>query len=128
MRAGHPCSQELLSPVETHSTMKQLPLLATFVLAIGGLVPPYLAAQPNASATTPSRGTHATGTIMGRVQNVVTGNYLNKARVTVRGTDLVAYTDEFGSYRLIDVPEGTTTLEVFYTDLDMQEVAVTVTP
>ena len=68
----------------------------------------------------------ATGTLTGRVQNFVTGNYLGKARVAVKGTDLVSYTDEFGFYRLVDVPAGAATLEVFYTDLDPQEVSVSV--
>lgn len=67
------------------------------------------------------------GTISGRVQNVVTGKYLNKARVSVKGTDRIAYTDEFGTYRFVDVPAGATTLEVFYTDLDVQEIQVAVT-
>jgi enoyl-CoA hydratase len=34
------------------------------------------------------------------VQNVATGQYLNNARVVVRGTELVACTDETGTYRL----------------------------
>jgi iron complex outermembrane recepter protein len=71
-------------------------------------------------------GTQPTGTVTGRIQNVVTGNYLNKARVSVKGTELVVYTDEFGMYRLVDVPAGATTLEIFYTDLDVQQVPVTI--
>ena len=38
----------------------------------------------------------ATGSITGRVQNVVIGRYLTNVRVSVKGTDLVASTDEFG--------------------------------
>src|SRR5688572_8929003 len=102
--------------------MKQLPrsiMLATVAIALGGLAPHTLA-QPNA-VSSPTVA-HSSGTVFGRVQNVVTGNYLNKARVAVKGTEIVAYTDEFGSYRLVDVPAGATTLEVFYTDLDVQQV------
>lgn len=82
-------------------------------------------AAPSADAQT-TAAARAGGTITGRVQNVVTGNYLNKARIAVKGTDLVGYTDEFGNFRLVDVPAGPATLEVFYTDLDVQEVSVTV--
>ncbi|MBI5692335.1 MAG: TonB-dependent receptor [Verrucomicrobia bacterium] len=67
-----------------------------------------------------------TGEITGRIQNVVTGQYLNNARVTVTGTDLVAFSDQTGSYRLTGVPAGTVTLEIFYTGLDQQRLALTV--
>jgi hypothetical protein len=38
------------------------------------------------------------------VQNIVTGRYLNRARVTLRGGDQVVLTDEFGTCRLVGVP------------------------
>ena len=60
----------------------------------------------------------ATGSITGRVQNVVTGQYLNQARVTLRGGDHVTFTDNFGTYRLVGVPAGPAVVEFFYTDLD----------
>jgi iron complex outermembrane recepter protein len=68
----------------------------------------------------------ATGSLSGRVQNVVTGQYLNNARVAVRGTDRVAFTDQSGTYRLVQVPVGTVVLEVFFTGLDPQQVTVEV--
>jgi iron complex outermembrane recepter protein len=67
-----------------------------------------------------------TGTVAGRVQNVVTGQYLNNVRVTVRGTGLSAFTDESGTYRLAHVPGGTAVLEFFYTGLDPQQITVQV--
>ena len=70
----------------------------------------------------------ATGAVSGRVLNVVTGQYLNNARVTVRGTDLAAFTDPTGTYRLIGVPGGPAVLEIFYTGLDPQRVAIEVPP
>jgi len=70
----------------------------------------------------------ATGAISGRVQNVAIGRYLNNARVTVKGTDLVAFTDEFGAYRLTEVPGGPVVLEVFYTGLDSQQISLEVGP
>mgnify|MGYP000990966943 CR=1 FL=1 len=65
--------------------------------------------------------------ITGRVQNAATGQYLNNARVTIKGTDLVAFTDETGSYRLGAVPAGPVVLEVFYTGMAPQQIPLTVT-
>jgi iron complex outermembrane recepter protein len=91
-----------------------------------------LALGPAISAPAGEAGTQATaraaGAISGRVQNVATGLYLNNARVSVRGTDLVTFTDETGTYRLREVPAGTVTLEVFYTGLDPQTVALDIPP
>ncbi|WP_414662210.1 TonB-dependent receptor [Horticoccus sp. 23ND18S-11] len=70
----------------------------------------------------------STGAISGRVQNVVTGQYLNNARVSVRGTDLIAFTDQSGTYRLIRVPGGPVVLDVSYTGLDAQQLTVQLTP
>lgn len=87
-----------------------------------------------ALAVTPDHATQAagsapsgsSGTVTGRVQNVATGSYLNSARVAVRGTGLVAFTDHTGTYRLNNVPTGPAVLEVFYTGLDPQAVSLTV--
>ncbi|MBM3854510.1 MAG: carboxypeptidase-like regulatory domain-containing protein, partial [Verrucomicrobia bacterium] len=68
----------------------------------------------------------ATGEITGRVQNEATGQYLNNARVTVKGTDLAAFTDETGTFRLGGVPPGRATLEAFYSGLDPQQLTVQV--
>jgi len=68
----------------------------------------------------------STGTIEGRVQNEVTGRYLHNARVGVKGTNLVVLTDEYGQFRLPNVPAGSIALEVFYTGLDVQVLAVNV--
>ncbi len=38
-----------------------------------------------------------TGSISGRIQNVVTGQNLNNVRVAERGTEQVAFTDQTGS-------------------------------
>ncbi|MBI4626425.1 MAG: TonB-dependent receptor [Verrucomicrobia bacterium] len=67
-----------------------------------------------------------TGNITGRVQNVVTGQHLNNARVSVKGTDRVAFTDQTGSYRLSAVPSGPVVVEVFFTGLDPQQIPLTV--
>jgi len=80
-----------------------------------------IAADPTARSTTQS-----SGAISGRVQNVATGQYLNNARVTVKGTELVAFTDQTGSYRLTGVPSGPTVLEAFFTGLDPLQLPVTI--
>jgi hypothetical protein len=71
-------------------------------------------------------GSAAVGTVHGRVQNVVTGQYLSNARVAVKGTALSALTDEFGMFRITEVPAGKAVLEVLYTGLDALEVSVDV--
>jgi TonB-dependent receptor len=68
----------------------------------------------------------ATGSIEGRVQNRVTGDYLNNARVSIQGTNLVALTDESGTYRLEGVPAGAVTLRVFFSGLDEQQLGLSV--
>jgi iron complex outermembrane recepter protein len=68
----------------------------------------------------------ATGVIEGRIQNAVTGDSLNNARVSIKGTNIEAYTDDAGYYRLTGVPAGPTTLRVFFTGMDAQEIPVTV--
>ena len=69
----------------------------------------------------------ATGSITGRIQNSATGQSLNNARVTVKGTDLVAFTDETGSYRLTNVPAGLATLDL-YRDEGLFERAAALEP
>jgi TonB-dependent receptor len=95
-----------------------LATVACFALTLAFVDPVPAAAA--AAETTPS-----SSTISGRVKNAVTGQYLPKARVAIKGTDQVTYTDDFGAYRLVDVPRGPIVLEVFYTDLDPQEVSLT---
>ena len=60
---------------------------------------------------------HATGTLEGRVQNGVSGDYPNNARVSIKGTELVALTDESGTFRLAGVPAGPVTLRVRFAGL-----------
>jgi iron complex outermembrane receptor protein len=80
------------------------------------------------SFNTVSAQPSGTGTIEGNIQNLVTGDFLNNARVSVKGTTLVALTDASGYYRLNGVPGGDVTLRVFFTGLDEKQVDLTVTP
>ena len=67
----------------------------------------------------------ATGTIEGRVFNPRNGEYLERARVTVEGTNLEAFTDSGGQYRLGNIPAGAVKLKVFYTGQAAQTDTVT---
>ena len=69
-----------------------------------------------------------TGSVIGRVQNEVTGRYLNNALVKVKGTDIETLSDEAGRFRITNVPAGSATLEVFYTGLERQNVTINVIP
>ena len=66
------------------------------------------------------------GTIEGRVFNPRNGEYVERARVTVEGTGLEAFTDSSGQYRLTNVPAGTARVKVFYTGQDAQTDTVAV--
>jgi iron complex outermembrane receptor protein len=92
------------------------PLLLLLAALIPGAMAPAVLAQP--AATTPL----ATAAVSGRIQNLVTGQYLTNARVAVRGTDRVVFTDDSGIYRLTGLPPGTVVLEVFFTGLDSQQI------
>lgn len=92
--------------------------LATWILFSLALLP---------VAVTTALAQSQTGTIEGRVQNELTGRYLNNARVSIKGTDLQVYTDETGRYRLTNLPSGVVTLEVLYSGLEKHEATVGVT-
>lgn len=70
----------------------------------------------------------ATGSIQGRVLNATNGMYVGNARVTVEGTNLEAFTNQFGEYTLSNVPAGTATIRVTYTGQTPQTSTVTVSP
>jgi TonB-dependent receptor len=99
-----------------------LVVLGTWLALALGTVQP----APAADGSTPTAA--STASISGRVQNIVTGQYLNNARVSVRGTDIVAFTDQTGTYRLPPLPAGGVTLDVFYTGLDPQSAVVQISP
>lgn len=88
--------------------------IATLLFAT---VAPSLPAQPT-----------GTGIISGRVQNRVTGDYLGKARVSVKGTNRSTLTDDGGFFTLAGVPAGEATVVAFFTGLDTQTAKVNVSP
>jgi len=89
------------------------PSLALFAALLALATP---AASLHAAAA--PAATQTAGTITGRVQNIATGQYLNKARISLKGTSQIVYTDNFGGFQLVGIPAGPAVLEVFYTDLD----------
>ncbi|MDO8539521.1 MAG: TonB-dependent receptor [Opitutaceae bacterium] len=99
--------------------MKSSSFFAKFMLALASIV---LAGLPLAAQSAGS------GTIEGRVINARTGEYLEKARVTVENTGLEALTGPGGFYRIINVPAGSLTVKAFHTGLDLQTEAVVVAP
>lgn len=83
----------------------------------------------SAGAQSPATGASlqpGAGSITGRVQNVISGQYLINARVTIKGTNLQTFTDELGVYHLMEVPSGPVVLQIFYTGMDSQEIMIEV--
>lgn len=96
-------------------------LAAIFALMLGSVV--------SAGAQSPATGASlqpGAGSITGRVQNVISGQYLINARVTIKGTNLQTFTDELGVYHLMEVPSGPVVLQIFYTGMDSQEIMIEV--
>jgi iron complex outermembrane receptor protein len=72
--------------------------------------------------------TSSTGAISGRILNATSGSFLNNARVTVKGSNQEAFSNENGEYRLASVPSGTVELVVTFTGLATQTKIVNVAP
>lgn len=67
-----------------------------------------------------------TGSVQGRVLNVGSGRYLNNAKITVEGTTIETYTNQYGDYRLNNIPAGEVKVRASYTGLDEEMVTVNV--
>lgn len=101
---------------------------ATLSIAVLGFMfglPEVRSADERRAPNVPNQSVAA---ISGRVRNETIGRYLPHARVSVKGTAIVVFTDEFGEYRLTQVPAGPVVLEVFYTGLDLQEIRLQTAP
>jgi iron complex outermembrane receptor protein len=97
--------------------MKRKNALALFGALVALVFTPSHAAEPS-----------ATGTIEGRVNNTVTGEYVKGARVTIVGTSIEAFSDPIGQYRLKQVPPGAAEIEVFFTGIGRYTETVQVGP
>lgn len=69
-----------------------------------------------------------TAVIEGRVQNGVSGDYLNNARVEAVGTGRTVFTDESGYFQFAEADRREVTLRVSYTGMEPQEFVVRVEP
>ncbi len=101
------------------------PIRARFFRALGSglllVAGCWLAASPVAA-----QPGVATGAIEGRVLDAATGNYVKRARISIEGSALETFTNEYGEYRLAGVPAGAATVRVFYTGLGEQAKPVAV--
>jgi len=68
---------------------------------------------------------NSTGSLRGRVSNGIDRRFLTNARITVEGTTLQTFTNEFGDYRLANVPAGEVTITAFFTGLATESIKVT---
>ncbi|HUR59733.1 MAG TPA: TonB-dependent receptor [Opitutaceae bacterium] len=66
------------------------------------------------------------GTIEGRVFNPATGEYLERARVTLEPAGTETFTNALGQYWFNNVPAGEVKVRVFYTGLAVQAMPVRV--
>lgn len=67
-----------------------------------------------------------TGTIEGRVLDARRGEYLEKARIVIEGTNQEVLTDSTGNFRIANVAPGTVTLKVSFTGLGTQTQTIIV--
>jgi iron complex outermembrane recepter protein len=80
----------------------------------------------SAFAAAPAAESNAGGTIEGRVLNTSRGEFVEKARITLEGTERETFTDSLGQYSFSDVPPGTARVHVFYTGHKTETAVVTV--
>lgn len=68
----------------------------------------------------------STGTIQGTVFNPSTKQYIRNAEVRIEGTNIIAYTEDGGFYRLPNVPAGSRPVIVSYTGYETVTASVSV--
>ena len=107
-------NRRLSSVLSTSAKASALACLA-FALA-PNLVHAAAAAAPAPAATTAAAATGKIGTVYGKVTNAATGSVMSRAKVSVEGTDIETFSDEFGEYRL-ELPEGSVNIKVSYTGM-----------
>ncbi len=114
----------VLTPIEAADKLlagTRLKLIADEVTGVYSVV-----RDPSAGSDSPQVQSVGRGSLFGRVSNAVTGSYLNNASVSVRGSTQMVLTDEYGVYRLVDLPAGGVVLDVYYTGLDRKSTLATV--
>ncbi len=68
------------------------------------------------------------GSIEGRVLNATNRQFIKNAQIAIEGARTAVSSNEFGEYRLSDVPAGTVRLRITYGGLDEQTLVVEVGP
>ncbi|MES2695134.1 MAG: TonB-dependent receptor [Verrucomicrobiota bacterium] len=101
--------------------------LALAVVCFAAAIDPAFSAAARAAESTAGASATATGSIVGRVFNASTQEYLSSAEVSVLGTGLVAVTESDGTYRLSGVPAGLAVLTVKYTGTKAEPTSLQVT-
>ncbi len=109
------------------SVSPALPRAAALALLLA-VAPTLPAADSAAAPAAPAAASASTATLSGRVQSTVTGKNLGNARVAVKGTEQVVFTNEEGIYHLPAVRSGTVVLEVSYTGLGTEQVTLVALP
>ena len=79
-----------------------------------------------ASASTLPAQDRETGTVEGRVFNEITQRYVERAEITVDGTNIRAFTNFFGEYTLRNVPAGRQRIIAAYTGMQTRDANITV--
>jgi TonB-dependent receptor len=98
--------------------MKLLPLSVVFralVFALSAL-----------AVRLPAADSRSPGTVEGRVLNPASGEFLERARITVEGTTLETFTDTAGFYRLAQVSAGPARVRAFFTGMAPLTTGITV--
>ena len=96
--------------------------IVTALACVGGILHTPVRSAETAPAAEQPASASETGSIEGRILNAESGKYLNNARVIVEGTNLQAFTDDSGTYRLRAVPVGGVNLRVTYSgQADLRE-------
>ena len=109
-------NQSAVSSERVFASSRSLPSRWTFGVFLTLWLAVLSAAQPGP----------ATGSLRGRVLNTRSGEYAERARITVEGTSLEVFTDNVGQYYFPSVPAGTANVKAFRTGLVTQTVAVTI--
>jgi len=102
-------------------SLRTLAMLPAVTVACAVVLPQVAVAD-----TVVAQSPVGTGAVRGRVFDTVSGEYIRNAEVRVAGTNIVAYTEDSGLFRLGGVPEGSTTLIVRYAGLQDARADVTV--
>lgn len=108
--SAEPIMQTLKSPIRLHWSLRVARCLPWLAVCFASLA-----------------FAQGTGTVAGRVFNTATKEYIRNAEIRIEGTNLVAYSEDAGFYRISGVPAGAANVTVSYTGTQPASAAVNVT-